>query len=55
MVVDFTCDDCKGNQVSCFICKKKGYYYGVQYQKTKKIKGKPGEQKEETPKNKKKN
>jgi hypothetical protein len=29
MVVDFTCDDCKNNQVVCFICKKKGYYYGV--------------------------
>jgi hypothetical protein len=28
--------------VACFICKKKGYYYGVEYQKSKKCKGKIG-------------
>jgi chromodomain-helicase-DNA-binding protein 7 len=56
MKVDFICNDCKNNSVSCFICKKKGFYYGVEYQKNKKTKGKPNvEEKEVTPKNKKKN
>ena len=36
--VDYLCGDCKKNQVACFICKKKGNYYGVEYQKTKKNK-----------------
>lgn len=53
---DYLCHDCKNNEVACFICKKKGNYYGVEYQKTKKNKPlKPGAEEKETSKGKKKN
>ena len=51
------CDDCKNNSLICFICKKKGNYFGVEYQKSKKSKNKKEDDKEKeiTPKNKRKN
>ena len=52
---EFTCADCKINIVACFICKKKGNYYGVEYQKTKKKPLKPGQEEKESGKSKKKN
>ncbi len=36
--MNYTCKDCAINLVSCFVCKKKGKYYGAQYQKNKKQK-----------------
>lgn len=55
MNTDFVCTDCKNNSINCFICKQKGNYFGVEYQKPKKNKAKGGDQKETTPKNKRKN
>lgn len=40
---EYICEDCKQNQVYCYICKKKGNYYGVEYQKSKKGKSKKDE------------
>jgi hypothetical protein len=41
--MNFTCNDCKSNIVQCLICKGKGNYYGAEYKKNKKGKGKNGE------------
>ena len=46
MDLEYMCEDCKSNVVICFICKKKGNYFGVEYQKSKKNKGKKDEEKE---------
>lgn len=43
MNTDFVCTDCKNNSINCFICKQKGNYFGVEYQKPKKNKGKGGD------------
>jgi hypothetical protein len=37
---NWTCSDCSSNLVACLICKNKGLYYGAEYKKSKKGKGK---------------
>lgn len=43
----YICTDCSSNLVSCLICSKKGLYYGAEYKKSKKNKGKKDEEVEE--------
>jgi len=38
--MSFLCQECKSNVVQCLICKGKGNYYGAEYKKNKKGKGK---------------
>lgn len=47
MNTNWVCADCGSNRVACLICKAKGLYYGAEYKKNKKGKGKKEEGEEE--------